>query len=571
MQSFFDHEETVLQKSSQVAGTEALLNILGYVIHHQAGPALVVQPSIEMAMAFAKDRLGPMIRDCEPLAKLIGNKQRDPDNTLLHKGFPGGHLTIVGANSESSLASRPIRYVLLDEVDKYPPHIAAIPLAVERAKTFRNRHVLKISTPSIKGASNIEEAFLASNMQYYYVPCPHCHEFQRLIWEQIRWQREISGGSRVPAADKQFKGTGTHLPATAVYVCEFCGCEITHDHKEAMLAAGEWRATGRETGVSGFHLNEIYSPFVTWEKLVDKWCRAKSLPHTLRQFINDSLGLCSEEAADKYDPNELKKRAEPYRDAPAGVLVAALSADVQDDRIEVEVVGWGRMFESWSLDWRQFLGDTAFPEVWDELDEYSRRTFRTEDGRELPISLAMIDSGHNSDMVYRFCRPRYRRGFRALKGVGGLDSGHPIVGRIRRENKYRCPVLPANVDECKNRIFGWLSLETPGPGYMHFPDNRDEEYFKQLTAEDRVDRVLKGQKVKAYVQRRARNEALDLRVYNLVAIELLQPKWDTLAKRAVAGREESTASAPNDTVAVAPLPPKVRRVPQRTNWVNTWR
>jgi phage terminase large subunit GpA-like protein len=180
----------------------------------------------------------------------------------------------------------------------------------------------------------------------------------------------------------------------------------------------------------------------------------------------------------------------------------------------------------------------------------------------------MVDSGHHTDMVYRFCKPRYRRRVYALKGVGGLGSGHPVVGRIKRENKFRCPVLPANVDECKNRIFGWLSIEEAGPGYMHFPDNRDEEYFYQLTAEDRVERVLKGQKVRAYVQRRARNEALDLRVYNLVAIELLQPKWDTLAQRAVAARKES--SAPDESVADA-LPPKARpKFKPRSNWVTNW-
>jgi phage terminase large subunit GpA-like protein len=572
MDAFADGGEVVFMKSSQVGATEVLNNFIGYIIDQDPGPTMVVQPTIEMAKAWSKDRLDPMLRDTPCLRAAVTDNQKDSDNTILHKRFRDGHLTIVGANSAANLRSRPIRNVLLDEIDAYPPHLDSVGLAVGRAKGFANRRIYKASTPEIKGSSRIEVAFEASNMQFYFVPCPHCDAMQRLLWEQLRWSRELPGGRRVPAVDPQWKGRGRHLPDTAVYVCEHCGAEITHHDKARMLARGEWRATAPDNGVDGFHINELYSPLVTWAEMVTAWVSAKALPESLKKFINESLGLSWEEQADKHDPQTLRSRAEPYRKAPAQTLLAGLSADVQDDRIEIEVVGWGRMFESWSLDWRQFLGDTAFPEVWGELDEYLRRTFETEDGRQLPLTFSIIDAGHNTDMVYRFCKPRYRRGVYALKGVGGLSSGHPIVGRIKRENKYRCPVLPANVDECKNRIFGWLSLETAGPGYMHYPDNRDEEYFQQLTAEDRVERVQRGQKVRAYVQRRARNEALDLRVYNLVGIELLQPKWDTLAKRAVAARGNESLAATDETVAVAPLPPpKVRRSPPRPNWVTQWR
>jgi phage terminase large subunit GpA-like protein len=387
---------------------------------------------------------------------------------------------------------------------------------------------------------------------------------QRLLWEQLRWLRELPDGRRVPAIEKAHRGRGRHLTETAVYVCQYCGAEITHDHKQRMLAAGEWRATAPETGVEGFHINELYSPMVSWQEMAAAWVLAKKLPETLKQFVNERLGLSWEEDADKHDPESVRSRAEDYLQAPKAVLLVTAAADVQDDRVEVEAVGWGRDFESWSLEWRQFLGDPAFPDVWAELDEWLKKTFTRVDGRELPIDVTMIDSGHHTDMVYRFCRKRYRRRVYALKGVGGLGSGHPIIGRIKRDNKFRCPVLPANVDQCKDRLFGWLSIDKPGPGYMHFPVRYDQEYFYQLTAEDRVERVLKGQKVRAYVQTRARNEALDLRVYNLVAVEIRAPKWETLAQRFAVAAKPAAADEPKV------LPPPKRRAVQRNNWVTNW-
>jgi phage terminase large subunit GpA-like protein len=571
MDAFLTAREVVFMKSAQVGATEALLNILAWIMDQDPGPTLVVYPTIEMGKAWSKDRLDPMLRDTPLLRNAVTDNQKDAGNTILHKRFPGGAVTVVGANSEANLRSRPIRNVLLDEIDGYPKHIDGVGLAIGRAKAFgSSRRIYKASTPLLKDSSRIERAFGASNMQYYFVPCPHCDAYQRLIWEQVRWQKELPGGRRVPGLDKQWKGRGRHLPETACYVCEHCGAELSHDAKARMLARGEWRATAQETGVEGFHINEIYSPFVTWQEMVEGWLVKKQLPETLQEFVNQSLGLSWEEQADKHDPQSLKSRAEPYRQAPNDTLLVTCSVDVQDDRLELEACGWGRMFESWSLDWKQFLGDPAFPDVWRELDEYLRRTFERGDGVQLPITCTMVDSGHHTDMVYRFCKARYRRRVYALKGVGGLGSGHPIVGRIKRENKFRCPVLPANVDECKNRIFGWLSLEEAGPGYMHFPDDRDDEYFYQLTAEDRVERVLKGQKVRAYVQRRARNEALDLRVYNLVAVELLAPKWDTLARRQAPKDAEPVPVAEVARIA-PPLRPILRRQIHRpggftTNW-----
>lgn len=575
MDAFFrDDSDVVLMKSSQVGATESLLNILGCIIDHGAGPTMVVQPTIEMAKAFSKDRVDPMLRDTPCLVGKISDNEKDSANTILHKAFVGGHLTLAGANSPANLRSRPIRNVLLDEIDAYPPHIDSVGLAIGRAKGFWNRRVFRASTPEVKGSSRIEAAFEASNMQFYFVPCPHCGEKQRLVWEQLRWQRELGDGRQVPAKDEAHKGRGRHLPETAAYVCEFCGTEIEHRHKERMLALGEWRATAPATGVEGFHINELYSPHVTWAEMVEAFVNAKRLPESLKKFINESLGLSWAEESERQDPEVIRARAEPYDEAPRNVLIVTAAADVQDDRIEVEAVGWSTLFESWSLEVKQFLGDPAFPDVWNELDEWHRTAFTRDDGRMLPIACMAVDSGHHTDMVYRFCKKRFRRRVYAIKGVGGLGSGVPIVGRITRNNKLRCPVLPVNVDACKDQIFGWLSIDAPGPGYMHFPVSRDEEYFYQLTAEERVERTVKGHKTRAYVQTRARNEALDLRVYNRVAIEIIGPKWKKYAAKdeEAVKQMQNPEPAPEATDAPPKVAPRARRVQRamRPNWTTSW-
>lgn len=552
-------------KSAQVGATEILLNMLGWIINQSPGPTLVVYPTIEMGKAWSKDRLDPMLRDSPVLREAVTDNQKDAGNTILHKRFPGGAVTIVGANSEANLRSRPIRNVLLDEIDGYPEHIDGVGLAVARAKAFgTQKRIYKASTPLLKSSSRIERAFEASNMQYYFVPCPHCHVHQRLIWEQLRWQRELPDGRRVPALDQKHKSRGRHLPETAVYVCEHCGAEIDHGKKQGMLAEGEWRATGPATGVEGFHINEIYSPFVTWQEMVEGWIVKKQLPETLQEFVNQSLGLSWEEHADKHDPQKLRSRCEPYRKPPNEAFVVTAGVDVQGDRLEAERVAWGPMFESWSIEWRQFLGDTSFPAVWADLDEWLLTPVFRADGHVMDTLVTVVDSGFQTDMVYRFCKKRYHRHVLAVKGVGGLGSGAPIVGHIKRENKIRCPVLPANVDACKDRLFGWLSIDQPGPGYMHFPEHYDDEFFYQLTAEDRVQRRTVGKDgarffERQYVKRRARNEALDLRVYNMVAVEMLAPKWDTLSRRQAPKDSEPVPAA---VPARKPVPPR----PKPSRW-----
>lgn len=570
MDAFLSGKRVVFMKSSQVGATEALNNCLGYVISHDPGPTMVIQPTIEMAKAWSKDRLEPMLRDTPILRGLVTDRSKDSDNTILHKKFPEGHLTCVGANSAVSLRSRPIRNLLADEVDIYPASAGTsgdpLSLGIKRTKAFPNRRVFIASTPTIKGRSRIEALFQESDMQYCFVPCPHCGHYQHLVWRQLRWLRELEDGERVPASDPKYSGRGRHLPDTAVYVCEECGAEIEHADKVGMLARRQWRATAsaKTPDVVGFHINELYSPTVSWAEMASSWLEARKLPETLKGFVNEALGETWEEESEKHEPGVLRARAEPYEAPPSDVLFATWGCDVQLDRLEVEAIGWGYLFESWSLEWFQLVGDTSMPEVWQQLHDWLiGKQWEREDGRLLRPTCGCVDSGFQTDMAYRFTLAHKKQQVYATKGRGGISSAEPVVGRVSRNNKLKCPVIPVNVDQAKDRIFGWLDIATPGPGYMHFPAHYDAEYYEQLTAERRIERVRAGRRIRAYEQMRKRNEALDLRVLNLVAVELLRPNWQTLREQLGEAPEEVGGEVTRKTPQPRKARPKRRKYSAR--------
>jgi len=326
----------VFMKSAQVGATEVLGNILGYIIDQDPGPALVLQPTLEMGEAWSKDRLAPMLRDCPSLTNKVGSpRSKDSDNTLRHKAFPGGHLTVVGANSPAGLASRPIRYVLADEVDRYPVSAGTegdpLSLAVKRTTTFHNRKVMIASTPTIRGMSRVEAEFEKSDQQYLHLPCPHCGAMQRLVWAQVKWPKDT--------------------PEEAHYECEHCHGRIDDKHKPAMLALGEWTPESEFSGIRGFHINELYSPWVRFADIATAFLRAKRAPETLRTWVNTALGETWEEAGEELDPDGLFNRQEGFETPPDPVLVLTAGVDVQDDRLEGEVKAWGNGRESWGVEY----------------------------------------------------------------------------------------------------------------------------------------------------------------------------------------------------------------------------
>lgn len=497
--------KTVCMKSSQVGYTEILNNILGYHIDVDPCPMLVVQPTLSMCQAWSKDRLAPMLRDTPAIQDKVAQvKSRDSDNTVLHKKFPGGHITGVGANSPSGLASRPIRIVLLDEPDRYPKSAGTEgnprSLAEKRQKTFWNKKTFIGGTPTIKGLSEIESEFDLSDKRYYYVPCPHCFEKQKLEWKNIKWP---SG-----------------KPEEAEYLCPHCDAIVDHTEKEWMLSKGEWMAEEEFKGIAGFFINELYSPWVTWKDMVSDWINAQESPEKLQTFINTSLGETYEDYGEQKDPDTLYARREEYAaQVPERVKVLTVSVDVQINRLEYEVIGWAEGSESYGIEYKILEGDPNEGFVWDKLTAEVTKSFEHETIGPIKIDTGVIDSGgQHTQIVYDYCKPE-NRPFNKFYPIKGQDGEGKPIANYRDIFKYpsKKKVLMIGVDTAKTTVYAHLGLDE-GPGYCHFPMAYDKEYFQQLASEKCIVKYTRGFPKRVWVKLRARNEALDIRAYSYAAL-----------------------------------------------------
>lgn len=502
----------VVMSSAQVGKTEAVLNVCGFFIDQDPAPILVLQPTLEMGQAFSKDRLAPMLRDTPALhGKVKDARARDSGNTLLHKTFPGGHITIAGANSAASLASRPIRVLLADEVDRYPLSAGTegdpVSLARKRTTTFWNRKIALVSTPTVKGQSRIEAAFEESDKRFYLVPCPDCGHEQRLRWQNVRW----------PEGD----------PSGAEYSCEECGTLWSDAQRWGAVRRGHWEATAEFRGVAGFHLSELYSPWRKLAETVTDFLDAKADPERLRTWVNTSLGETWEDKGETVDHSQLDRLREPYGpdDLPDEVFVATAGVDTQDDRLEVEIVGWGEDEESWGVAYHVLYGDPAQQAVWDELDAVLMETYQTASGRTVRLQAAAIDSGgHHAEAVLRFCRERFRRRVYAIKGQGG--QGKPVWPVRASKTKTRDSVFMVGVDTAKDTIYARWKIDEAGAGCCHLPADPstgyDDDWTEQVTSEQRVTRYREGRPYTVWVLPKGkRNEALDCRVYAFAAKKAL--------------------------------------------------
>jgi phage terminase large subunit GpA-like protein len=527
--------------------TELLLNIIGYYIDYDPAPILALQPTIEMGEAFSKDRIAPMLEASPALrGKVKDPRARDSGNTLRYKAFPGGHLTIAGANSPASLASRPVRVVLCDEVDRYPASAGTegdpVNLAKKRTTSFWNRKAVLTSTPTIRGMSRIEAAYEASSRGRWHVPCPDCGHMQFYRWGQLDFD-------------------------TGMYACEACG---TLNRETAWKAgAGQWVHEDPDNPVRGFHLNEMASPWRRWSEMIADFREAKRKasagnPELLKTWVNTALGETWEEDGDSIEIDDLEKRREYYNaELPEGVLVLSAGVDVQDDRLEVEVVGWGAEKESWGIDYKVIYGDPAQDSLWLQLDGHLQRVYRFYDGRALSIGCTCIDSGgHYTDEVYKFCKPREHRRVFAVKGKGG--AGVPVVGKASRANRRKVALFPVGDDMGKELVFSRLRVPHEGPGYCHFPRDAgrgyDAAYFKGLVSEKRVLKYVKGRPKIEWVKTTsgARNEPLDCRKYATAALEILNPPLAAIAKRTGGG--DIHAQQPKQAPSSAARSTRKRRV-----------
>lgn len=521
--------------SAQVGKTEVINNIAGYAVDQRPGPMLLLQPTLDMAQIWSKTRLAPMARDTPGLSEKIKINSRDGENTILHKQFPGGSLSIAGANSPASLASRPVRDLLADEIDRYPATAGKegdpLSLGKKRTNNFWNRKRYQVSTPTVAGASRIMDSWEESDQREYYVPCPHCAHMHTLQWANVVWDK-------IELED----GTTDHLAHTAKMVCPECGGVIEDRHKAVMLSKGRWIAAAEFRGHAGFRINELYSPWRRFRDVVGDFLEAKGDPEKLKVWVNTSLGEPFEDqAGEKVEPDSLLARLEEYRaPVPHGGYVLVAGVDVQDDRLEVQIDAYGDDEESWLVDYVVLYGQPDRQEVWNELDALLLgTTYRHESGVELSISGSNIDSGgHHTQMVYQFCATRYGRRVHAIKGRAG--EGIPFVAEAAQKRRgtgaRRTPLFLIGVDEGKATLMARLRIDAPGPGFRHYPkghQNCGPEYFAQLTAEKRVKKFRNGVPFFQWIRTRPRNEALDNTLYSLAAYRMLPKHLVEQAKLAV--------------------------------------
>lgn len=522
-------EKIIIMSSAQVGKTELILNTIGYHIDFDPAPILVIQPTVDLAKSFSKERLSPMIRDTPSLrGKVSDIKSRDSGNTVLQKTFAGGYIALGGANAPSGLASRPIRILLMDEVDRFPESAGSegdpISLAEKRTNTFWNKKKIFVSTPTIKGVSRIEKAFNSSTQEHWQLPCPSCEEYQPLRWGQIKFEY-----------DEEAKRT-----LIVQHACKFCGS--LHNELEWKKGKGKWVSENPNSKVKGFHLNEFASPWKRWEAIVDDFKDAKKNgKESLKAWVNTSLGETWEEKGDGLEPDGLIDRREDYGcDVPEQVAVLTAAVDVQDNRLEYEIVGWGPGKESWGIQYGVIMGDPGQDFVWESLDHVLYEKYEREDGISLEIMSTCIDSGgHHTKKVYDYCKKREFNRIWAIKGKGG--SGIPYIQRPKKRNEAGVWLFSIGVDVGKDMIVSRLKSDTQQNGYCHFPIDEDKGYdtyyFDGLTSEHRVIRYKNGQSQVKWEKKTdsARNEPFDLRNYATAALEILNPNLDLIQNQLKSG------------------------------------
>lgn len=563
-------EGVVVQASAQVGKTQCLNNVCGYYIHQDPSPIMVVQPTQEDATEWAKDRfMRGMVEVTPALRALIrSDRTRQNSDTIHHKQFPGGQLTVAWSNSKSRLASRPIRIVLLDEVDKYAtdpgPQGDPVMRAINRSKTFWNRKYGMWSTPTLKGLSRIEKERLLGDDRRYFIPCPDCGDFFTLNFrENIRWDEG--------------------KPETAHCICTSCGVCIPENKKSWMVERGKWIAQQPGRTVASFHINELYSSLggSSWASIAKKFLDAKGDSVSLQNFINETLGETWEMQGDTVEHHVLYRRREDYaNEVPAPVCVLTAGVDVQRDRLECSVWAFGPGQESAAIDHHVILGKPATEDaVWSKLDEILNRSYTHELGVELPIVQTLVDSsdGVVTERVYRYCKERSTSHVYACKGRANQPGNAlPVVERPRKM-RTGAFLYTVGVDTVKGQFYSYLKIGEKGPGYVHFPKKHwcDEEFCRQITAEKLVMKKENYRPKLEWIKMRERNEALDCAVYARAALESRRVDL-VLVMMNLKKRVADLKPQPPEPIIVGSIPPPIieqerqSRGPQRRTIRNSW-
>ena len=575
-------KEVPVIKGAQLGFTELCINFILHAADQNPGPLMYLQKTDDAAKDFSTQKLSPNIRACEKTATKIGlKKPKFLSDEVGNIGFPGGFIVMGGSNSGAFLRSKSIRDIMADEEDSFKGNIDSegSPLAVARKRqvNFPNGKYFRLSTPKFRETSTIEPAFDRGTQERFYIPCPRCNPHLRengtrfvIRWENIKWS--VAEGSVDP---------------TDVWLeCPHCGGRIDEHEKTALMAAAESFAAYGWMSEKGskdkpypiledvtrpsFQISSLYSPlgFFSWASAVSEWleCVKSGDKALLQVFINQTLGETYSAAGQDISSSWLAQRRKPFpiNTLPAGVLVITAGVDVQEDRVEVEVVGWGLNGESWGLGYKRFYGatdavgswesDADNPTAWLQLDDYLRTRWVHPCGVEMGIECTLVDTGFRAEPVHVFCRLWETARVYPVKGRDGWGRGY-IDRPTRRTAKYKTWDFTTWTDECKDYVYSCLRVEKPGPGYCHFPtmDDYGENYFAGLIAENKKTKKVGGKIVLFWdCPAGARNEPLDCRVYAFSALKVFSPNLEARAVRM------KTESAPNVGAEV------VRPVGQKT-------
>lgn len=542
MGSFTDPKVSriTMAAGSQIGKSELQLNIIGYIMDQAPGSILYIQPNLEAARKFSRQRVAPMVRDSRRLAKKVHNsKSRDSSNTILQKTFPGGVLTICGSESAAALASTPTRYVIGDERDRWAASAGSEgdpwALAGARQITFYNRKSVEVSTPTIKGASNIEASFLQGTQERWCHKCPVCGEYTNIVFDHIRFDY----------TSKIVKGKEVFDVNMLGFACPHCGAVTSEETMRIQPA--KWIAGNPDayeaSGHRSFWLNAFSSPWTPWKVIVEQFLSARKDPEKLKVVFNTLLGELWEDRGDLADEDEMLARRENYEaELPEGVLALTCGVDVQDNRLEYEVVGFGMFGESWGIKKGYIMGRPDSDEVWARLDDVLNHVYRFKNAdKGLRIVITCVDSGgHFTQDVYEQCRLRSSRNVFPIKGKGG--EGIPFVGKpnriyIKGSQKKTVWLYTLGVDAGKSIIMDNLRVQEAGAKYCHFPNNEglnyDMNFFNGLLSEKlTLSKTKSGNKwCWEKLPGHRSNEALDCRNYALAAFKIWDPDMEALRQR----------------------------------------
>ena len=545
-------EHIVVVAASQVGKSETINNMVGYCIDQDPGPILLIQPTIDDVKRYSEMRIAPMIRETRCLKRKVADpKSRDAANTKRQKSFPGGVLVMTGSNVAHDLSSMPIRYVFGDERDRWATSAGSEgdpwELAVARTRTFYNKKMVEVSTPTVKGASAIENSYNLGTMERWKTQCPHCGEYVEITFDNIRFEYDAAENG-----DKKI----FHI-SEIFYVCPECG-GISDEHTMKSQPA-KWVATVPEARkhhkTRSFWLTAWVSPWATWESIILQFLQAGTDSAKLQVVYNTQFGELWEERGDMASEDDVMARREVYEaEVPDGVLLLTCGVDTQDDRLEYEVVGHRRYGETWGIKKGVILGRPDTEEVWERLDEVLSHKYKFKSGVSLQISLTFIDEGgHFTQEVRQHCLARQYDHVFAIKGANRPDipyTAPPKKQKIVVNGKVigQVWVYEIGVNAGKQKIVDNLRVQSPGANYCHFPlcDDYGKQFFKQLMSEHlayvpKLKHPWQWQKIPGH----ERNEAFDIRNYNLAACEILSPDWDAIEQKLRTAKPgEENASIP---------------------------